>query len=103
MQYPQVLRRPLVVLALLSVLASAGWAAPAQGGRKAPPTMSFASDPCGCSRELQVCLVVAGLRLGRCLAGASTPARGALCYVKFELDLFLCAQRAGICRLTCVP
>ena len=91
----------------LTLLVAFAPTAPAEGPRAMAAGLDgpsvFASDPCGCSRELRACLVAAGLSLGRCLVGSSTPARRALCYLSFELDLVLCAQRSGICELTCVP
>ncbi len=63
----------------------------------------LASDPCSCARELRSCLITATINLGRCLGQAFNPARQTLCYIKFELDVVLCLDRAATCDQTCVP
>ncbi len=105
--------RALIVVALLFGVAGAGqaedaWREPLEPsfelGRAVPgDSIRTGADPCSCLRELRACLISAYRSLGRCLSHAHTPARQALCYLKFELDVVLCLERAGACELTCVP
>lgn len=60
-------------------------------------------DPCGCLRALRVCLITAAASLDGCLSDAPNPTRETLCYLKFELDVLLCLEQAGVCQLTCLP
>lgn len=105
--------RALILLAMLFGVAHAGWAE----GAWPEPLDSLVEiespipvepirpgvDPCGCLREVRACLIGASLDLGRCLSRAQTPARRALCYLKFEIEVLLCIQRAAVCEHTCVP
>lgn len=105
--------RTLVIFSLLVACAHAGWAQqewrdPLESVYEIEPEIpgepaGFSFDSCSCLHELRSCLVRASLNLGRCLGQAHSPARQALCYLKFELDILLCLDRAASCELTCVP
>ena len=112
MQTPRTAARMLLV----TLLAGAPLAASQVGAWRPPPggagsvevlalerPASLGHDACGCVRELRICLVAASVSLGRCLAGATYPAREVLCYLKFDLDVVLCLERVATCQLTCSP
>ncbi len=113
MRNPRTTHRASIVFVLLFAVAHAGWATQEWRAPSEPldeiellgPGESIRPgvDPCGCLRDLRSCLIASSLKLGRCLSRAHTPARQALCYLKFELDVLLCLDRAGVCELTCVP
>ncbi len=60
-------------------------------------------DECGCLGGLRGCLIGAAVNLDGCLRDAPGTPRETFCYLKFELDVLLCLEQAGVCQLTCLP
>lgn len=102
--------RSVIAAALVAVLgglpavaSNAGWPEPFE-----PTALTLFDAPqgpesCGCLNELRACLLAAAVNLARCLDDARSPARETLCYLKAELDVVLCLERAAVCQLTCLP
>jgi hypothetical protein len=95
----------LVSLSTSTLAAGSEWRRPFEPEDLVSPTepVPLGFDPCGCLGGLRGCLIAAAVNLDGCLRDAPSGAQETLCYLKFELDVLLCLERAGTCQLSCVP